>query len=71
MPQTDEIVKSKSKAVSRGGAEDAEEKSLFGGESFDKLKALSKVEGMPPNKKVSISQCKAHDRHHSHQTDRS
>ncbi len=25
MPQTDEIVKSKSKAVSRGGAEDAEE----------------------------------------------
>jgi hypothetical protein len=31
---------------------------LFGGEPFDKpldkLKALSKVEGIPPNKKVSV-----------------
>jgi hypothetical protein len=27
---------------------------LFGGEPFDKLKALSKVEEMPPNKKASV-----------------
>ena len=26
---------------------------LFGGEPFDRLKALSKVEGKPPNKKPS------------------
>jgi hypothetical protein len=27
---------------------------LFGGEPFDKLKALNKVEGRPPNKKASF-----------------
>jgi hypothetical protein len=43
----------------------------FAGEPFDKLKALSKVEGIPPKKRVSISEDKVHDRYHSHQTDRS
>jgi hypothetical protein len=28
---------------------------LFGGEPFDKLKALSKAEGRPPNKKASVT----------------
>jgi len=39
---------------------------LFGGEPFDRLKALSKVEGIPPNKKGFAIEEKAHDKCRSH-----
>ena len=31
------------------------ESNLFGGEPLDKLKALSKAEGRPPNKRASVT----------------